>query len=293
MALVCEDLARYGVVLVPPSAAEHLKLWRDIECRLQARPKGSPPSGISEHDTSGSVILLNHAPVAIASIAYIWSFRGRNDRIEPHCFSPGKNPSVLLPFGLNDSSRKFTAFWDTIFPGSKCLMTADRYLLRDNTDVRAPAEDELSHGGFFSMGSGFSSDGINPVRLTLDGVFFVDGGFAGQNQLAAWEQTVFAAEAYLACAALAREAHGDTRPASHFFDRALQLTGQANQERMPVPPPPISLGGSPRDPEPIRKCEQQWVGWKICKMRESMGDEKAMAEIEAWGDAPIPRFYKL
>jgi hypothetical protein len=109
MALVSEDLARYGVVLIPPSRTEYFELLADIEQRLQNRPQGSPPvsdkaiSRISEHDTSGSAILLNRAPVAIASLAYIWSF-------------PGTNPSVLLPFGLKDGSRSFDAFWHTFSP---------------------------------------------------------------------------------------------------------------------------------------------------------------------------------
>ena len=43
MALVCEDLARYGVVLVPPSTAEYFELLADIEQRLQTRPEGASP----------------------------------------------------------------------------------------------------------------------------------------------------------------------------------------------------------------------------------------------------------
>jgi hypothetical protein len=35
MALVCEDLATYGVALIPPAAAEYSELLADIECRLQ------------------------------------------------------------------------------------------------------------------------------------------------------------------------------------------------------------------------------------------------------------------
>jgi hypothetical protein len=122
MALVSEDLARYGVVLIPPSRTEYFELLADIEQRLQNRPQGSPPvsdkaiSRISEHDTSGSAILLNRAPVAIASLAYIWSFPGRNGQIVPHSFLPGTNPSVLLPFGLKDGSRSFDAFWHTFSP---------------------------------------------------------------------------------------------------------------------------------------------------------------------------------
>lgn len=38
MALVCEDLACYGVVLIPPSTKKYFELLADIERRLQIRP---------------------------------------------------------------------------------------------------------------------------------------------------------------------------------------------------------------------------------------------------------------
>jgi len=299
MALVCEDLPRYGVVLIPPSTEKYFELLADIERRLQIRPKGSLPvendtiSRISEHDTGGSAILLNRAQVAIASVAYIWSFRHRNGRIIPHQFTPGTNASVLLPFGLNDQVRKFDAFWNTIFPGSKRLMTADGHWYGDNTDVRAPAEDELWHGGFFSMSGGSRNDLDEPVKLTLDGVFFVDGGFAGPNRLGAWEHTVFAAEAHLVCAVLAREARQKTTSSDAFFVQVQQLTDQTDEPRLPPPPPPRSLESSPPDLESIRKYEQQIVGWKVIEMRKRLGDNAAIASIDAWGDAPGPKLHRL
>jgi len=79
--------------------------WRlaDIELRLRTRPAGAPPiddaalSRISEHDTSGSAILLNRAKVAIASIAYEWA--------NTVTVLPGTNASVLLPFDLSERTR--------------------------------------------------------------------------------------------------------------------------------------------------------------------------------------------
>jgi hypothetical protein len=135
VALVCEDLARYGVVLVPPSTPEYFNLLADIK------------HGISEHDTNTSAILLNGAQVAIASTAFIWSFSGRNGRISPHSFTL-TNPPVLLPFGWDDRVRKVDAFRNTILPGSKRLMTSNGSSFGDNTDVRTPAADEVWHGGF-------------------------------------------------------------------------------------------------------------------------------------------------
>jgi hypothetical protein len=294
MALVCEDLARYGVVLVPPSTTEYFELLADIERRLQTRPEGSPPvndetiSRISEHDTSGSAILLNRAQVAIASIAYGWS--------NTLTCLPGTNPSVLLPFGMDERRRRFDAYWNTIFPGSKRLMTCDGWFYGDNTDVRSPAADELSRSGagWWSVGAGrgFDRRAAVPVKLTLDGVFFVDGGFAGPNQLGSWEQTWFAAEAHLACGAMAREARGKGTPAAEFFAQVQAFTGSTDEEGMPVPPPP-HWGSMPVDPEATRNYQRRMVGWRVAAVRKHSGDEAAFAQIEGWADAPVPRFHKL
>ena len=69
-------------------------------------------------------------------------------------------------------------------------MTSDGSSFGDNTDVKPPAADELWHGSFVRIyGDGSGSHESQPVKLTLDGIFFVDGGFAGPNRLGAWEQT--------------------------------------------------------------------------------------------------------
>src|SRR5690348_13688442 len=133
MALVCEDLARYGVVLIPPYTPEYSKLLANIK------------HGISEFDINRSAILLNRAQVAIASTAFVWSFSGKNGRIIPHSFRLTNAP-VLLPFGVDDRWKKIHAFWNTIFPGSKRLMTSNGSSFGDNTDVRPPAADELWQG---------------------------------------------------------------------------------------------------------------------------------------------------
>jgi hypothetical protein len=189
---------------------------------------------------------------------------------------------------LHDQFRKINAFWNTIFPASKRLMTPDGQMHGDNTDVRAPTEAELWQGGSFSMNSGSGNEFLEPVKLTLDGVFFVDGGFAGPNRLGAWEQTVFAAEAHVACAALARE----SLDRSDFFTQVRELTGQIDETRLPIPPAPRSPESGP-DPESIRRFERQLVGFAVLEMRKSLGPETAIARIAAWNQAPAPTLYKL
>jgi hypothetical protein len=296
MALICEDLARYGVVLIPPSTREYFQLLAGIERTLQARPKGSPPvdgdalSRISEHDTSGSAILVNQAPVAIASLAYAWTFRTREGRDSQSFFLPGTTASVLLPFCLQDRTKKFDAFWNTIFPTSKRLITSEGIQYGDNTDVRAPAQDELWDGGFFSGRAGSRGDRGQPVKLTIDGVFFVDGGFAGPDTLGLWEHTTLAAEEYVASSALARQAREKSTPPDAFFQRMEAFSGY---KPFPSPPPSFAPPFGPPDLEAIRKQERWVVGVLMDWLRKQLGDEAAMTSIAAWSDAPAPKLHKL
>ena len=197
-----------------------------------------------------------------------------------------------MPFGLDDLGMRRHAYWQTIFPNSKRLMTSGRLWFGDNMDVRPPATDEL-WGPCCSLSCKSNMDGLGAMKLTLDGVFFVDGGFVGPNRLGTWEHTVSASEAHLACATLAREARHKGAPLAEFFVQARTLTGQTKEGRLAPPPPPIPLESKPPDPETIRKDEYQWVGWKVLRLRETLGDDEAITHIEAWSDAPVPKFHKL
>ena len=252
MALVCEDLDESGVVLIP-------------ECSGKA------------------ATLVNRAKVAIASLAYVWTFRRGVLRKHP----PG-GTSVLLPFGWNDQVRKIHAYSQTIFPGSKRLLTSDGNELGDNTDVRPPNEDEVWHGGFVGLGGGSAGthgDRGEALKLTLDGVFFVDGGFAGPNQLGSWEDTVYDAEAHLAYAALARAARDEGTPANVLLDRVRELSGFTDDRH-----------GAPRRrrmyeaPEEARRIANQKVGWVVSRMRLHVSDEQVVAKVVAWGEAAVPHF---
>jgi len=187
---------------------------------------------------------------------------------------------------------KFESYWNTIFSSSKRLMTCDGSVYGDNTDVRAPVEEELSRGGGWSgVSAGRGLDRPKPSKLTLDGVFFVNGGFAGPNELGSWEQTVFAAEAHLACAAMAREARGKGRPASEFFAQVQAFTGYTEEQQLVKHR--LALYWKSGDPDTIRKYERQMVGRRVAAARKYSGDEAAFAQIESWLDAPVPKFHKL
>lgn len=297
MALICEDLAKHGVVLIPPSRPEYFESLADIERRLQSRPKGSPPLGendlsiISEHDDK-SAILLNRASVPIVSLALIWWFPGINGHVVPHRIVPGTNPSELLPFTIHDRYNKFQSYWNTIFPGSKRLMRPDGSKFGDNSDVRPAEADELSVGGFVQWGEACSTTDLHPLKLTLDGVFFRDGAFAGKNRLGTWESTVFTAEASLACAALAQETLRNSQPPADFFRRVQEFTG-ATDVRRSSPRRPFGDTPGPLDPEPMRKRQRELVGRRVLSFRKFRSDEQALNAIAAWSYAPVPKFHKL
>ena len=242
MPITCRGLERHGVVLVPPSAPEYAELLQDILTRARTRLKGGPP--VDEEDlafsSEASVVLRNGGRNSIVSIAYVWEVRlDRDGRVVTHSTTPATNPSVLLPFGLQERAIKFHRYWNTIFPGSKRLIQFQGGMLGDNTDVRQPEPDELWHGGLFGSRAGFRRAGREPLILTLDGVFFEDGGFAGADELGMYEQTVSAAEAFLEVAQLARNTRQTGTSLTAFLDEVRTLTGQSEGGRLPPPPRPV------------------------------------------------------
>ena len=83
-----------------------------------------------------------------------------------------------------------------------------------------------------------------------------------------------------------RLCHG--APPTEFFAQVQTVTGQMD-ERMPPPlhSPNLESG------EPIRLYELQVVGSRVLGMRKRLGDEAAIASINAWAEVPVPKFYKL
>src|SRR3954464_4747547 len=108
----CEDLPRYGVVLIPPSSPEYDELLSDIH---QWPNPGDP--------NDPAIIVLNHSQTAIAALAWTWKFEpdaGRPSGISVS--TAGSATSTLVPFGLDERQRKLHAYWNVILPGSKRLI---------------------------------------------------------------------------------------------------------------------------------------------------------------------------
>src|SRR5690242_6622236 len=101
---LCEDLPRYGLVLVPPSAEDYNALLADIQRRVNEPAEGSPPfpekfrPHIIPEDRPTSAILLNRSAKTIAGLQAVWRFEteaGRTFRRSRAMLSPH---GLLLPF---------------------------------------------------------------------------------------------------------------------------------------------------------------------------------------------------
>ena len=292
----CGDFPQHGVVLVSPTSPEYDLLVADIQRRIDHPADGSPPlpesmrDRISEQDRETSAILLNRSPNGIAAIQPVWSLQETNGRTYTTSFGGGSNSSVLLPFGISEEGLKHFRYWRVILPGSRRYLNAHGEQAGDNSDVRPPAPDETWMGGGVGAGGGrkrFRAP-MKEVTLTLDGVFFDDGGFVGPNHKGLWEQTVLNAEAHLRLAKLARQGHDNGVAPPKILAEIETVTGPAN-DFPPAPP-------TPRDawtPEMRGELALQRLGWQIHMTRENQGDERTVRMLIAWGDARLPHFRKL
>jgi hypothetical protein len=203
----------------------------------------------------------------------------------------GTNPSVLLPFGIPEKLLKLYGYWHVILPGSKRYLRAGGDQLGDNSDVRPPGPGEVWSGGVAGAvgGRGFASRGpMKEVTLTLDGVFFADGGFAGPNRNGLWEQVVSSAEAHVRLARIARQGHGNGIAPQQILAGIESVTGPAPDRPAAARPP---RGGSA--PEMYAKSALQMLAWQIAMFRKRQDDERTVYMVMGWGEVPLPNFRKL
>ena len=293
----CEDLPQFGLVLVPPTAPEYDGLLEDIQRRLDQPVAGSPPalprrrSQILPEDRPLSAILLNRSPWPIASVQQMWTFEEVSGRTYSSSIGGVTGSSILLPFGLPESTLKLYGYWHVILPGSKRYFNSNGDEVGDNSDVRPPGPEEIWKGGIVSVGGGGSrrrEASIKSVTFTLDGVFFADGGFAGPNRRGLWEQVVTRAEGSLRAAEAARRGHDDGLTPQQIFSEIEKVIGPPGT-RPPIPPPPG--GGWTLDD--YRRLESESIAFQIARNREAMGDERTLYLILDWAQAPLPRFHRL
>jgi hypothetical protein len=284
----CEDLPSYGVVLVAPSSSEYAGLLGDIQKRLANPIPGSPPTLPEFGDpTAPTVILCNRSQTAIAALSWIWTFEPETGRSTRSSISTaGGVPSVLAPFGLDDRMRALYGYWHVILPGSKRGIRGTS-MFGDNTDVRPPQPDELWKGGGVGGGGG-SRRPLGPLKsatLALDGVFFLDGGFAGPDTLHNFDRLTADVDAHLEVAKIARDGHNNGLSPAAIFTQIEVVTGP---DRGPAPPPPPGGGGV------FRQDSLRNLAWQISVMRQhSVDDNRVIYLIMSWTETPLPNFRKL
>jgi hypothetical protein len=232
---------------------------------------------ILEQDRETSAILVNRSQHGIAAIQQLWTFEHENGRTSS-ILSGGSTP-VLLPFGIREKLLALYRYWHVIFPGSKRYLTANGNPVGDNSDMRPPEPDEIWPGGIASgcAGRGHSRGPLRKVTLTLDGVFFDDGGFAGPNREGLWDRTVLQADAHLRVAEIVRQRRDDGNSTEKIFAEIETVAGPMSAHPPPPPPPPPPAGM--RTPETyrastrrIRELALHRVAFLIARLRQGRGE---------------------
>ena len=226
MDFLCEDLPQYGVHLIPPSSLDYARLLAEIQRRASQPLDGEPPFlerervRISDQEPATSAILLNRSGMTIAAMRTLWvyqtvtghSYRHMRDMLSPE--------NVLLPFGRREEALQLNRYWTTILSGSKRYL-CNAGMVGDNGDVRPPNPGETWAGTSFWNGGARGGlpdkDPVRAVTLVLDGVFFIDGGFAGKNEGKLFEATVADVEAHRLVGRIARDGHNRDLPSAQIF----------------------------------------------------------------------------
>jgi hypothetical protein len=247
---------------------------------------------ISEQDRSSSAILLNRNPKPVAALQAVWRFTTVNGRSYRHVSGQLSTQPLLLPFGRRERDITLAGYWQTILPGSKRYLS-EGGMTGDNTDVRLPVPDEKwpKGGGMGSVDGNSGVSGGDPVKeitLALDGVFFIDGEFAGPNREKLFEQTVGDAEAHMTVARIAREGHNRGLAPRDIFAAIEEATGPAKK----IPAAPPGFHNPDATPMEFREWALQRLAHQFGMQRRAsqFEDERAIYAIVGWTETVLPAF---
>jgi len=208
------------------------------------------------------MILCNRSQTAIASISWTWKLEPESGRPTGWSVSTANVPSLLAPFGLDERMRKLYGYWHVILPGSKRFIRGSR-MFGDNTDVRPPQPDELWKGGVTgAAGSTHRRPGsLKCVTLALDGVFYLDGGFAGPDTLHTFDRVAADVDRHLQVAKIARDGLKTGLSPAAIFAQIGAVSGQASQTGM--------------------------------MRHHGATDDQVICLLASWTETPLPNFHKL
>jgi hypothetical protein len=298
-----EDLARHGVVLVPPSARDDYdRHLADIQRRANAPVEGFPPlpeslrPRIIPEERPTSAILLNRSAKSIVGLHVVWRFKTENGWSFGHSRGMLSPKGLLLPFyRQTESTIKLYTYWQTIFPSSKRYL-GESGLVGDNTDVRPPGDDEKWRGGIVAGGGGGAGssvrDPIRQVTLVLDGVFFLDGEFVGPDSEKMFEETVADAEAHRIVARIAKDGHYKGLSPAEILAQIVKATGVA-PDRPPMPP---NFRNATATVEDFRAAALQNIAYELGigkRFQQGSNDEQTVFAIISWYDVVLPNFRKV
>jgi hypothetical protein len=243
---------------------------------------------ILEHDRETSAILVNRSQNGIAAIQQVWTFQETNGRTHPASIASGS--AFFCPFGVPEKALRLRGYWHVILPGSARYLNADGELVGDNSDVRPPAPDEVWTGGVISTRTAGNRRRrpMEKVTLTLDGVFFTNGGFAGPNREGLWERTVCDFEAHMQVAGISRQGYMDGTPAQKILSEIASITGPPGEHHSIH-----NLARGAHNAELHRNYALGMVARQIEMARKTQGDEWTLSMLMARGDARAPQFHKL
>ncbi len=259
----CEDLRQVGVVLTPSSS------------------------------TQATLVNLSGKPIAEWALKCEIKWLGQREGGGGRQVTGGIIPSLMLPFGMTKDWQARTTYWNAILPGSKRLVSCNPLKLTgDNRDVRQPTLEERWRGATFSMEAGHREPEpdwhtrVKSIKLTLDGVFFADGGFAGPNECQLWESVIYRAKVYKSVAQAARKLHETGMEPAALLAEVEKITGKHSPQSGP-----LHLRGKATAEEFCQNARNSLAGY--LSNRFDMEQDEIVSNLVGWADTVIPDYHRV
>ena len=342
----CEDLPQYGVELVPASSPEFAALLADIEARRSdplpeaagadrsailaefkkqlANPapgspvkltgSGDPAAMLAELEKQFAeplpdMILRNRSQQPIAALSWIWKFEPEAGHATSHPFAHAGGSSFIERFGAEDQTRGYSGYWEAILPGSKRVIRGNS-MFGDNTDVRPAKPHELRANIRFTGRLPNFRRPPGPfkwISLAIDGVFFLNGDFAGPDTLQNFDRVVAEVQAHVEVGKIAREGHKRGLSAAEIFARidAFTRPKRGSAPLQPGDSQPADLVAEGRRKlasyvDVLRQlaAERALLERGIAQLtpmsRHPRDDgDQLIHRLICWADTPLPKFRKL
>ena len=278
MELVIEDLGLDGIWLIGPNSRYFDQWLGEILDRT-----GDAPAHVDAAERPAAAILVNGSGKDIAAWTLIWRFEKTNGTSSHRTHSHGIAicPSLLLPFGLQESDLRTIHHRMTIMAGSKRYVGGGR-VVGDNRDVQMDGTPGLPHERDRGRRHPVDWREVRRATLSLDGVFFTDGEFLGPDEAGSWsrvtsEAAVHAETARMACDGIARG-----EPANVILDAICAAVADE-----PADQPKAGLRIGLRNKFRYTRQDEARM---VETYRRHTGDEETLARLAKWQGVALPEF---